>query len=509
MAAETKMNRELRLLGSTGLTVVGGSVVRGEGGTFFLARTGEGSRTLGVLGDRTGFSGSPHEASGILVCKLTAENAAALRGRLPWLRPVPLGLTTSAGFGDRLGLATPGHIRALRRVCEPETAIAPIFAQQSVRENSRTGRSPQEVMDDATWGVFEEGWRLPWGADADHLKTTKDVEAFAAAGFTFFTIDPGDHVDDEAHSAGSDIVEAKLLNLPWDILEDDLAGLESRYVNRVFEIPGGTESMSRDELRRAAAKYGGAVAHTRTMYGHILQRLGDGNFELEVSIDETAHPTSVAEHIFIAGELSRLGVRWISLAPRFVGEFEKGVDYIGDLEVFSGEFARHAAVAAALGPYKLSLHSGSDKFSIYPIAAKMTAKGSGGGPLVHVKTAGTSYLEALRTIARVDPGFFREILELARSRYEVDRATYHVSARLENVPAGLTLAEDDLPGLLDDFDAREALHVTFGSVLDAFGNRLRETLRLSHSEYGEGLTAHFEKHLRPFVNGAVRGRSEV
>jgi len=222
---------------------------------------------------------------------------------------------------------------------------------------------------------------------------------------------------------------------------------------------------------------------------------------------ETSSPTSVAEHIYIAGELGRLGVRWVSLAPRFVGEFEKGVDYIGDLEVFSTEFARHAAVARKLGPYKLSLHSGSDKFSIYPIAARLTGDASGGndGPLVHVKTAGTSYLEALRTVARVDVDLFREILQLARDRYETDRATYHVSARLEKVPAEETFADDDLPGMLNDFDAREVLHVTFGSVLDAYGNRLREALRLNHNVYGEGLAAHFEKHLRPFVHKPNEG----
>lgn len=157
-------------------------------------------------------------------------------------------------------------------------------------------------------------------------------------------------------------------------------------------------------------------------------------------------------------------------------------------------------MARKLGPYKLSLHSGSDKFSIYPISARLTATAAeGDGPLVHVKTAGTSYLEALRAVSRADPGLFREILELSRDRYETDRATYHVSARLEKVPAAGDLTDEELPGLLDDFDARELLHVTFGSVLDAFGDRLREGLRLHPEVYSEGLAAHFEKHLQPFV----------
>ena len=111
---------------------------------------------------------------------------------------------------------------------------------------------------------------------------------------------------------------------------------------------------------------------------------------MEVSVDETDTPTSQAEHVFIANELRRLGVRWVSLAPRYVGRFEKGVDYIGDLATFEEDFGGHAVIARAMGPYKLSLHTGSDKFSIYGIAAGLT------NGLLHLKTAGTTYLEELR-----------------------------------------------------------------------------------------------------------------
>jgi hypothetical protein len=98
-------------------------------------------------------------------------------------------------MGDRLGLATPGHVRAVRAT---GSSIAPIFAQQSIREMARTGRTPQQVMDDATWGAFLEGWTGGVGADADHLKTPADIDACLAAGFTFYTIDPGAHVDNRA-----------------------------------------------------------------------------------------------------------------------------------------------------------------------------------------------------------------------------------------------------------------------------------------------------------------------
>ncbi|HSO24897.1 MAG TPA: tagaturonate epimerase family protein, partial [Chondromyces sp.] len=412
MAARTTTARELERLEASGLGIEEHSIVREAGSTFLLARTTGGDNVLAVGGDGGGFSGEPHESSGLLMCPLSAANAEALRGRLPWLRPSPLGLKTSAGFGDQLGLATPGHVRAVRAVGGEAGPIAPIFAQQSVRENARTGRTPQQVLDDALWGLFAEGWRAPWGADADHLKTADDVEAFAAAGYTFFTIDPGGHVDDEAHVARAGGIEAKVLALPWGALEDRLTDLEARYLGRPIPLNGGPFLFERRDLWRAAAKYGRAVAHTAAMYRAIVERMGSSRFELEVSVDETASPTSVAEHVFIASELGRLGVRWVSLAPRFVGEFEKGVDYIGDLEAFAAEFARHAQVARTLGPYKLSLHSGSDKFSIYPIAARLAAGGPGRGPLVHLKTAGTSYLEALRTVAAAEPELFREILAL-------------------------------------------------------------------------------------------------
>ena len=123
-----------------------------------------------------------------------------MRANTPFLssppqRPVPLGLAASFGFGDRLGLATPGHVAALRRA---GGGILPIFAQQSIREMARTGRTPQQVMGDAGAGAAAAGHTGPMGADADHLKTAEDVRRTAAAGFVFFTLDPSGAVDPRA-----------------------------------------------------------------------------------------------------------------------------------------------------------------------------------------------------------------------------------------------------------------------------------------------------------------------
>jgi len=370
-----------------GLPIYPSSVVEADGTTYFMA-SNKGARCLGVLGDATGFEGTRHRESSALLCSLTPDNAAALRARLPWLSPVPLGRRTSAGFGDRLGLATPGHVRAARG-----TSVAPVFAQQSVRENARTGRTPQQVVDEAMWGVFEEGWREPWGADADHLKTPADVDAFVAAGYTFYTIDPGDHVDNVAQTDLEPVLLKKVAALPWDALESSPEALYQAFLGQPVSLDGLTLAFDEITLLRAAVKYGRAVAHTAAMYRHLVAVLGDKPFELEVSVDETETPTSVHEHFYVASELWRLGVAWVSLAPRFVGQFEKGVDYIGDLAAFEAELARHAAVARYFGGYKLSLHSGSDKFSVYPVVARHT------GGAVHLKTAGTSYLEALRVMA--------------------------------------------------------------------------------------------------------------
>jgi hypothetical protein len=218
---------------------------------------------------------------------------------------------------------------------------------------------------------------------------------------------------------------------------------------------------------------------------------------LEVSVDETESPTSPEEHYFIAAELKRLGVQWVSLAPRFPGRFEKGIEYIGDLGEFRRSFARHVAVMRTLGPYKLSIHSGSDKFALYPIIAELA------GGLVHLKTAGTSYVEALRAAAAIEPDLFRRILAFAVGRYEKDRASYMVSAELAKVPDASALPDAALPALLDDRHVRQVLHVTFGSVFQAGGGKeflapLRAALMKDEETFYCLLQKHMERHVQPF-----------
>lgn len=412
-------------------------------------------------------------------------------------QPTTLGMTPSFGFGDRIGLATPGHLAAMRKAGK---GIAPIFAQQSIREMARTGRTPDGVMGDAMQALEAGEWDAPHGADADHLKTREDVDRTAAAGFTFFTIDPSGNVDQRADDYDESTVRAKFNGVK------EYAGWVPGYVGKKIKLSTGT-TIDFDELSvlRAAVKYGHAIreAIELAIYIRQVQEDADRPFEVELSVDETEQPTTLAEHFIIAEQCLANDMKLVSLAPRFIGHFEKGVDYIGDLSALDKSLNDHAAIARELGPYKISLHSGSDKVSMYTALSRAT-RGQ-----FHVKTAGTSYLEALRVVAIHEPAAFRELCEFSCSRYNNDRATYHVHATLETVPGPGTLSDQELVKKYlerwEDVEAgkgfteagRQILHCTFGSVLtDArFGKLVRQCLADHQDTYSEVLEEHFARHL--------------
>lgn len=416
------------------------------------------------------------------------------------IRCETLGLAPSFGFGDRTGLATAGHVAAMKR-SGVAAGIEPIYPQQSIREMTRTGRTPRQVMKDAIRGAETAGWTERTGADADHLKTPADVDVTAAAGFTFFTIDPSDHVDRHADDYDEATVRTKFAAVAGDVNWFDT------YPGKSIRLPSGTTiDLGEQALMRAAVKYGRAINEAVRLAGHIRQvneRAGR-DYEIELSVDETEQPTTLAEHYVIADQCLRGGMKLVSLAPRYIGDFEKGVDYKGDLAALEKSLADHAAVAEMLGPYKLSLHSGSDKLSMYPLFARAT-KGR-----FHVKTAGTSYLEALRVVARHDESLFRRLIDFALGRYGVDKATYHVSATLGDAPPASDVRDvaelerlylerwSDVPaGRGFTNPGRQILHCTFGSVLThpEFGATVKAVLQAHPGTYAEVLEDHFARHL--------------
>lgn len=412
-------------------------------------------------------------------------------------RPVALGLQASFGFGDRTGLATPGHVRAAK---EKGEGIAPIFPQQSIREMTRTQRTPEGVMTDALQGMVDSGWTAPTGADADHLKTEADVDITVAAGFTFFTIDPSDDVDEKADDYSVDV-----LNEKFTAIADQIDWVAD-YTGKTIELATGT-AIDLDEVtvKRAAVKYGIGLNRANELAAYIAKVATDKgqDYEIEVSVDETEQPTTLAEHYIIADQLIKHGCKLVSLAPRFIGTMEKGVDYIGDLAALEQTMHDHNAICELLGPYKLSLHSGSDKISMYTPFARAT-KGR-----FHVKTAGTSYLEALRVAAIHDEDLFRKIVETSRKYYDRDKATYHVHATLADAADPSTLDaknlekeylecwEDVEEGKGFTAPGRQILHCCFGTILtDAeLGPALIECLKANPGTYEEVLALHFGKHL--------------
>lgn len=415
-----------------------------------------------------------------------------------------LGLTPSFGFGDRLGVATPGHLDALLAEGGP---IRGIFAQQSIREMTRTKRNPTQVMSAAAQALKAANYRQPWGSDADHLKNEKDVDYTADAGFVFFTIDPSEHVDQAADNYDAATVNAKFeqvrKNVDW----------VDQYLGKTITVKGGP-TLKFDELtvRRAAVKYGRAIAHAVKLAAYIAGAAAKRKqeHEIELSVDETDQPTTLAEHYIIADQCRRAKMKLVSLAPRFIGDLEKGVDYKGDLTALRKSLGDHAAIARDLGPYKLSLHSGSDKLSMYGLFAEATQG------MFHVKTAGTSYLEALRAVARHDEALFRRIVDFARARYDTDKATYHVSATVAGVPAPKDVKSlkqlesiylehwaDVADGKGFTNPGRQILHCTFGSVLldPELGKAVHELLAAEPATYRAILAEHFGKHLAALRRG--------
>ncbi|QDU55892.1 tagaturonate epimerase family protein [Aeoliella mucimassa] len=412
------------------------------------------------------------------------------------LVPQPLGIEPSFGFGDRLGSATAGHLTALNEAGGP---IRGIFAQQSIREMTRTNRTAEQVMQCAVEALQSDSYALPWGADADHLKTPEDVQRTMAAGFVFFTLDPSGDVDQQADSYDEATLQGKFATArewaPW----------YDAYLGQTIHLDSGPLEFEANTLQRAAVKYGKAILSAIKLAKFVESealRLGRP-FELELSVDETDQPTTAAEHYLIADQFRQAGVKLVSLAPRFIGDFEKGVDFKGELAALEESLAVHAEIAERMGPYKLSLHSGSDKLTMYPALARATQG------RFHVKTAGTSYLEALRVAAHKDPAFFREVVDFSRNHFDEDKATYHVSAEVATLPPSAELDDTkleqvylerwcDVPagrGFVEP--GRQVLHCTFGSVVtdSKLGPQLTALLTEHADVYTEILREHFVRHL--------------
>jgi hypothetical protein len=468
------------------------SIHYAEGSLFFIARDGN-RKILVIYSESTvykEFIGNETNIDTIKVksCELSYENCILIRKVFPFTNPLShKGHMTTIGLGDRLGLASAGHLRLLK-----DKPVFPVLAQQSMRELNLTGRNYNDVLSAASWSVFQEGYEKGFGADGDHLKTAAEVKMAIDCGYTMITLDCSEHIDNEIASSTSDEIDSKYAQIPKTKREY----IESKFLDKKFQLECGIEiAFAAEELKKIALIYLNAVDFAIDIFKGTIQTCGR-NIDFEMSIDETLTATSPESHFFVASELLSAGVEITSIAPRFCGEFQKGIDYRGDIVNFEKEFDMHFKIAEHFG-YKISVHSGSDKFSVFPIIAEKT-KGK-----YHLKTAGTNWLEAVRVIAKEKPSLYRKMHKFALLNLQKAKKYYHITADPLMIPDIDMMDDSKLPDLMDMDDARQILHITYGLILSdkkpdgttTFKNEIYDVLNENEEEYYNALFKHIGKHL--------------
>jgi hypothetical protein len=305
----------------------------------------------------------------------------------------------SMGIGDRFGHQGKAQLLALAEARRRGVEVTPVW-NKSNREHSIIGTTPSDTRAAADAAVRAAGWGGAYHVDADHIGRG-NVDRFIAAS-DFFTLDVAEFTGKRAREAD---IEAFVRD-------------HRRFVGRM-RVPGiaSDVEVSEDSLRAIAGKYLLAVQEAGLTYRHIAAKKGAGRFVTEVSMDETDSPQTPVELLFILSGIAREGIPAQTIAPKFTGRFNKGVDYVGDVSRFASEFEQDIAVVAfavrefGLPPnLKLSVHSGSDKFSLYPVINRIL-KRSGAG--LHLKTAGTTWLEELVGLAEAGG----DGVEIARAVY--------------------------------------------------------------------------------------------
>lgn len=405
----------------------------------------------------------------------------------------------SFGIGDRFAHQAAAQLRAFQELEKLGPQVTPVW-NKSNREHSFVGSQPASVLAAAQQAVERLGWNRAWHVDADHIQLAT-VERYLDCA-DFFTIDVADSIGGEV---SSNDVEAFVQRHP------ELVG--------TLQLPNSDEHFTSDRefVRRVARKYLPACQAAGAIAQRIAAHKGADNFIAEVSMDETDTPQTPPELLIILAALADQQIRLQTIAPKFTGRFNKGVDYVGDVRQFEREFrADLAVIAVAIERYglpanlKLSVHSGSDKFSIYPVI-RDALRQSGSG--VHVKTAGTTWLEEL--IGLCEAG--GDGLELAKEIYgyaldHVDELCQPYASVIDIdrqlLPSQAEVASWDGPHLAATirhipteprFNAhvRQLLHVSFKVAAKA-GNRFTDLLVANEEVVGRQVTENLlERHLKP------------
>jgi hypothetical protein len=405
----------------------------------------------------------------------------------------------SIGVGDRFAHQARAQLRACILAAEKGVDVIPVW-NKSNREHTIIGSEPGSVRAAADAAVREVNWTRPYHVDADHIRL-ETVDRFLASS-DFYTIDVADSIGHPAEPS-------------------TVSGFVSRHNDLVgkLAIPGIAEpfNTTKEDVERIAAKYLKAVQDAGAIYRKIAAAKGAGNFITEVSMDETDAPQTPPELLLILAALADEKVPVQTIAPKFTGRFNKGVDYVGNLVQFEKEFRDDLAVIAfAVKKFglpanlKLSVHSGSDKFSIYaPMRRAIRETGAG----LHLKTAGTTWLEEVIGLAEAGGQgleLAKEIYAKALTKKDDLCAPYAAvididAARLPNAEAvmGWT-AEQFVSALRHDpknpaFNPslRQLIHVGF-KIAAMMGERYLEMLKTCEPSISRNVTGNlYERHLKP------------
>ncbi|MEN9663827.1 MAG: hypothetical protein RLZZ326_190 [Planctomycetota bacterium] len=405
----------------------------------------------------------------------------------------------SFGVGDRFAHQAAAQLAAFEQLEADGVLVAPVW-NKSNREHGFVGSQPPSVRAAAARAVEERGWGHPWFVDADHIRL-ETVERFLDTS-DFFTIDVADSIGHPAPAA-------------------EITAFVARHpeLTRTLNVAGVAEPLvlTGDIVAAIAGNYLLATREAGAIHRHIKARKGGAGFVTEVSLDETDSPQTPRELLVILCLLADERVPLDTIAPKFTGRFNKGVDYVGDLVAFEREFNDDLAVLAhAASTYglpvglKLSVHSGSDKFSLYPVIRRALER-SGAG--VHVKTAGTTWLEEIIGLSEAGGdglALTREIYAYALGAIDELCAPYASVIDIDRarLPSAAELASWDGPRLAAAIrhlpadprfnpHVRQLLHVSF-KVAAKQGARYTDLLLAHRDIVGRQVTENlYQRHLRP------------
>ncbi|HEY2971362.1 MAG TPA: tagaturonate epimerase family protein [Pyrinomonadaceae bacterium] len=409
----------------------------------------------------------------------------------------------SFGVGDRFAHQAKSQLRACMQAAAQGVEVIPVW-NKSYREHAIVGSTPPSVRAAAEVAVRELDWSRPFHVDADHIRLDT-VDPFIETS-DFYTLDVADAIGQPAE--------------PYAV---------QAFVDRHPELVGGLEisgiaeplSTTRNDIEKIAGKYLKAVHEAGELYRHIAAARGAGKFITEVSMDETDSPQTPPELLVILAAIADEKIPAQTIAPKFTGRFNKGVDYVGDVMQFEKEFNEDLAVIAhAVDRYelpdnlKLSVHSGSDKFSIYaPIRRALSRTGAG----IHVKTAGTNWLEEVIGMAESGGEGLKMAIEIygeALDHIEALCAPYATVIDID--PAKLPSKEAVRDWTSEQFvlslrhdqsceqynpSLRQLIHVGY-KVAAKMGQRYLEMLEACETTVAKNVTENlFERHMKPLFLG--------